>query len=158
MERTDVLTAKEKMLLDALEPRAVQEGVEIVDIEIVGAKKAPTIRVFVDTPDGVSFDVLSSAQAWIGDLLDEVDPFPGAYTMEVSSPGIDRPLRTLQHFQRFAGSTVRIRTCEPVDGRANFKGVLSVEGDVLQIEDGGETFRIPFSTVKKANLIGEIEF
>ena len=95
-----MLTHKEQSLLDAIEPRAQAEGIEIVTIEIVGAKKAPTIRVYIDTDHGVGFDELSSAQAWMGDLMDEIDPFPGAYTLEVSSPGIDRPLRTIEHFER----------------------------------------------------------
>lgn len=154
----DVLTAKEQMILDALEPRGSQEGVEIVDVEVVGAKKAPVIRIYIDTADGVSFDELSSAQAWMGDILDEVDPFPGAYTMEVSSPGIDRPLRTLEHFQRFAGGKASIRTASPIDGRANFKGAMSVDGSDILIEADGQTWRIPFESVKRANLIGEIEF
>ena len=100
-----MLSKKEQQLLDALAPRAEQEGVEIVTVDVVGAKKAPTIRVFIDTPDGVSFDELSSAQVWINDIMDELDPFPGAYPLEVSSPGIARPLRTPQHFARFAGDT-----------------------------------------------------
>lgn len=153
-----MLTAKEKMLLDALEPRAAQEGVEIVDIEIAGAKKAPVIRVYIDTPDGVSFDELSAAQAWIGDIFDEIDPFPGAYTMEVSSPGIDRPLRTHEHFTRFAGGKASIRTTNPIDGRANFKGVMSVDGDDILINVDGTEYCIPFDQIKRANLIGEIEF
>ena len=80
-----MLSKKEQQLLDALAPRAEQEGVEIVTVEVAGAKKAPTIRVYIDTPDGVSFDELSSAQAWINDLMDELDPFPGAYTLEAVS-------------------------------------------------------------------------
>ena len=105
-----MLSKKEQQLLDALAPRAEQEGVEIVTVEVAGAKKAPTIRVYIDTPDGVSFDELSSAQAWINDLMDELDPFPGAYTLEVSSPGIDRPLRTAEHFARFVGDTAVLKT------------------------------------------------
>ena len=115
-----MLTATEAKLLEALEPRAAQEGVEIVTIEVVGAKKAPTIRVYVDHPDGVSFDVLSSSQAWINDIMDAIDPFPGAYTLEVSSPGIDRPLRTAEHFARFAGEEAAIKLSAPVDGRASW--------------------------------------
>ena len=91
-----MLTAKEKSLLSALEPRAASEGVEIVTLEIVGSKKAPTIRVYIDTAaGGISFDELARypglgrPRSWT-----ELDPFPGAYTLEVSSPGIDRPLRT----------------------------------------------------------------
>lgn len=87
-----MLTAKEKSLLSALEPRAASEGVEIVTLEIVGSKKAPTIRVYIDAAGGISFDELARTQAWVGDVMDELDPFPGAYMLEVSSPGIDRPL------------------------------------------------------------------
>ena len=105
-----MLTAKEKKLLAALEPHAAEEGVEIVTVEIVGSKKAPTIRVYVDAPEGVSFDVLASSQAWINKIMDEIDPFPGAYMLEVSSPGIDRPLRTLEHFARFIGEQAVVKT------------------------------------------------
>ena len=82
-----MLTAKEQKLLDALEPTAAASGVEIVTLEIMGSKKAPTIRVFIDTEEGVSFDELASAQVWINRIMDEIDPFPGAYMLEVSSPG-----------------------------------------------------------------------
>lgn len=115
-----MLTAKERSLLAALEPTADAKGVEIVTIEIVGAKKAPTIRVFIDTPEGVSFDQLSGAQEWINQIMDDIDPFPGAYTLEVSSPGIDRALRTPQHFDRFAGETVQITCTSPVNGRSKW--------------------------------------
>jgi len=119
-----VLTGKEKKLLEALEPQAAENGVEIVTIEIVGSRRAPTIRVYVDAPGGVGFDELSKAQQWIGQKMDEIDPFPGAYTLEVSSPGIDRPLRTPQHFARFAGETVQVTCKTPINGRGKFTGKL----------------------------------
>ena len=155
-----MLTAKEQQLLDALAPRAEQEGVEIVTVEVAGAKKAPTIRVYIDTPDGVSFDELSSAQAWINDLMDELDPFPGAYTLEVSSPGIDRPLRTPEHFARFAGETVTVKTTGPIDGRSSFTGELLgfEDGCVMVAADGAGTFRIPYDNIKKARVKGTIDF
>ena len=155
-----MLTAKEKSLLSALEPRAASEGVEIVTVEVAGAKKAPTIRVYIDTPDGVSFDELSSAQAWINDLMDELDPFPGAYTLEVSSPGIDRPLRTPEHFARFAGETVTVKTTGPIDGRSSFTGELLgfEDGCVIVAADGADTFRIPYDNIKKARVKGTIDF
>ena len=114
-----MLGKKEQQLLDALAPRAAEEGVEIVTVEVVGAKKAPTIRVYIDVEGGVSFDELSAAQGWINDLMDELDPFPGAYTLEVSSPGIDRPLRTPEHFARFAGETVTVAAPSPALSRAS---------------------------------------
>ena len=153
-----MLSKKEQQLLDALAPRAEQEGVEIVTVEVAGAKKAPTIRVYIDTPDGVSFDELSSAQAWINDLMDELDPFPGAYTLEVSSPGIDRPLRTAEHFARFVGDTAVLKT-QPVDGRGSWPGAIaSVEGDVVVLDVDGAEARIPMDTIKRAHLKGTIDF
>ncbi len=166
-----MLSKKEQQLLDLLEPYAQTHKVEIITVEIIGAKKAPIIRVYIDAEGGVSFQELSSAQAWIGDMLDEIDPFPGAYTLEVSSPGIDRPLRTLSHFERAIGEEVRVKTLEPLSGRSNFKGTLcALEGTTLLIstehaEDDvdsststNESFRIPIESIKKANVIGKVEF
>ena len=154
-----MLTHKEQSLLDALEPRAAAEGIELVTLEIVGAKKAPTIRVYIDTEHGVSFDELSSTQAWMGEIMDEIDPFPGAYTLEVSSPGIDRPLRTLEHFERFAGEQCVVKTTSPVDGRSSFSGTLQgvEDGNVIVVVDG-EEHAIPHESVKKANVKGTIDF
>lgn len=154
-----MLSGKERQLLDALSPRAEAEGVEIVTVEIVGAKKAPTIRVFIDTPDGVGFDELASAQAWINAIMDELDPFPGAYSLEVSSPGIDRPLRTLEHFARFAGQTAVVKTSRPLDGRSSFSGaIVSAEGDEVVLDVDGEHVAIPFDGIKRAHLKGTIDF
>lgn len=154
-----MLTHKEQSLLDALEGRAAAEGIELVTLEIVGAKKAPTIRVYIDTDHGVSFDELSSTQAWMGEIMDEIDPFPGAYTLEVSSPGIDRPLRTIEHFERFAGEQCVVKTTSPVDGRCSFSGTLRgvVDGNVMVEVEGGE-YAIPYESVKKANVKGTIDF
>ena len=154
-----MLSAKEQQLLDALQSKADEEHVELVTIEIVGASKAPTIRVFIDTEDGVSFDQLSSAQAWINDIMDAIDPFPGAYTLEVSSPGIDRPLRTLEHFQRFAGETVVVKTAGKIDGKSTFNGTLcGVEGAEIIIETGNQQCRVPYDMVKRAHVKGIIDF
>lgn len=154
-----VLTHKEQQLLEALEPRAMAEGIELVTLEIVGAKKSPTIRVYIDTEHGVGFDELSSTQAWMGELMDELDPFPGAYTLEVSSPGIDRPLRTLDHFKRFVGEDCIVKTTFPVNGRSSFSGVLAdVKGDIVVIEIEGDRFEVPYGSIKKANIKGKIDF
>ncbi len=156
-----MLTAKERSLLEALEGRALQEGMEIVTVEIVGSRKAPTIRVYLDTPEGVSFDQIAVAQAWVNEIIDEIDPFPGAYTLEVSSPGIDRPLRTPEHFSRFAGEQAYVVTDGPIDGRSRFTGeLLGFDDDsqcvLLDLE--GESVRIPLASIKKAHVKGVVEF
>ena len=154
-----MLSGKEQSLLDALEPRASQEGVELVSLEIAGARKAPTIRVFIDTDHGVGFDELAAAQSWINEIMDEIDPFPGAYTLEVSSPGIDRPLRTPEHFQRFVGERAVVKTNGPVEGRSNFTGdIVSASDEAVVIDCDGTTYQIPFAQVKRANLKGTVSF
>lgn len=90
--------------------------------------------------------------------MDELDPFPGAYTLEVSSPGIDRPLRTAEHFARFVGDTAVLKT-QPVDGRGSWTGAIaSVEGDVVVLDVDGAEARIPMDTIKRAHLKGTIDF
>ena len=154
-----MLTRKEQQLLDALEPFAAANGIELVTLEIVGAKKSPTIRVYIDTEHGVSFDELSGAQAWINDVMDEIDPFPGAYMLEVSSPGIDRPLRTAEHFERFAGETVVVKTKSPVEGRSSFTGVLlGFEDGKVLVECDGARCVLPLELVKRANVKGTVDF
>ena len=157
-----MLSSKEASLLAALEPRAADEGIEIVTVEVVGSRKAPTIRVYLDTPEGITFEEITTAQAWVNEIMDELDPFPGAYTLEVSSPGIDRPLRTPEHFARFAGDEVYVMTTSPIDGRSRFNARLcgfdEGKGCVeLSMEDGAKT-DVPLGDIKKAHVKGVIDF
>lgn len=154
-----MLSAKEQQLLDALSPTAADQGIEIVTVEVVGSKKAPTIRVYIDCEGGVGFDELSSAQAWINDLMDRIDPFPGAYMLEVSSPGIDRPLRSEEHFRRFAGERAALALTEKHDGRMKFTGRLAgMEGKDVLLEVDGVVEAIPYDIIKKAHVIATIDF
>ena len=154
-----MLTAKEQGLLDALEAQAAEQGIEIVTIEVAGAKKAPTIRVFIDCEQGVGFDELASSQAWISDVIEGLDPFPGAYNLEVSSPGIDRPLRTVGHFKRFIGETVAVSTMAPIEGRSKWTGLLKEadeQGILLEVD--GQACPIEFDNIKHAQVKGIIDF
>lgn len=151
--------SKEQHILDSLSQVADDHGVEIVAVEALGSRKSPIVRIYIDTPSGVSFQVLSEAQEWIGQVLDEIDPYPGAYTMEVSSPGIDRPLRTPEHFKRFEGEQAKVSLKTPIGGRANFKGTISsVSDDGIELEYEGNSLAIGYDDIKRANLIGKIEF
>jgi len=143
-----MLTAKEKSLLAALEPRAASEGVEVVTVEIVGSRKAPTIRVYLDTAKGISFDEITAAQVWVNEIMDEIDPFPGAYTLEVSSPGIDRPLRTPEHFERFAGDEAYVVTNGPIEAvlRARSRALTPKPNACCSMSMArAATFRLPTS-------------
>ncbi|MDO5118050.1 MAG: ribosome maturation factor RimP [Eggerthellaceae bacterium] len=155
-----MLTKTEQGLLNALEAHAGEHGIEIVTVEVTGARKSPTIRVYIDTPNGVDFDELTRSQKWINELMEEIDPFPGAYVLEVSSPGIDRPLRTPEHFKRFVGSTVVVRASEAIDGRANWTAVLTAADDecITVCDDASNEARIPYEKIKRANVKGIIDF
>ncbi len=154
-----MLNAKEQSLLRALEPTAAQKGVEILTVEVIGSKKAPTIRVYIDTDHGVGFDELSESQVWINEIMERIDPFPGAYTLEVSSPGIDRPLRTPAHFAKAVGETAVVRTTKAIDGRASFTAIIvSANEDLLVLDMEGTSVEIPFELIKKAHVKGVIDF
>ena len=154
-----MLTAKEAQILEAIEAKNPNGELEIVSVEIVGAQKSPIVRVFINTEQGVSFDELAQAQAWIGELFDALDPFTGAYTLEVSSPGIDRPLRTSAHFEKACGSKVQIVTKAPIEGRSKFRGILQgLENNTLTLDCDGVEQSIEFEAIKKAHRIGTIDF
>ncbi len=147
-------------LIEALEPVAAEHGYEIVDAEILGSGKSPILRIYIDKEGGVNLDDISEAQQeWLEDVVDEKDIINGNYMLEVSSPGIDRPLRTREHFVRFAGENVKI-TAEPIDGRKRFNGKLQgMDGDDVVVEiDDGQVFHIPYDTIQTAKVKGKVEF
>ena len=144
-----MLTGKARMILEALEPHATAHDMEIVTVELVGSRKAPTIRVYLDCEGGIGFDELSSAQEWVNSVMDELDPFPG----------IDRPLRTLEHFSRFTGEKAQIVLKEPYLGRAKWVGILAgVEDNNVLLSVDGIDERLPYDQIKKAHIIGQIDF
>ena len=152
-----MLSSLEQKILDTLEKRASSTRFEVVSVSVVGPKNSPILRVYIDADGGVSFDELSESSSWIGPVIEELDPFSGAYTLEVSSPGIDRPLVKLDDFERFSGSKAHIRMHHPVSERRNFNGELcGVDGEDVLIDVEGEKFRLDFNDMSRANLIGSI--
>lgn len=151
---------KADMLIEELEPLAQDHGLDLVTVEVAGTRKNPILRVFLDTLEGgITLDQLAEAQEWVDAKVEELDPFQDAYTLEVSSPGIDRPLRKRGDYDRFAGETCVVYL-KKGEARSKYTGVLQgLEGDevVLSMEDGS-TERIPFERIKKANIIGRIDW
>ena len=130
---------------------------ELVDVEYVKEHDSWILRVFLDKPGGIDLDDCQSVSQILDKKLDEEDPIPGSYSLEVSSPGLERPLKKETDFQRFAGRKVQIRTYRGVHGRKNFEGVLEGLRDqnvLLQWE--GETIEIPMELIAKANLALEL--
>lgn len=137
-------------------PLAAQEGLELVDVEMGGPGGRQTLRLYIDKAGGVSLDDCTAVSRAVSAALDVEDPIEGAYDLEVSSPGLDRPLRTEEHFLKFAGSKVRIRTFGPLpecENRKTFVGILKgyEEGSIL-VDVDGRLFRVPHALVSKANV------
>lgn len=136
--------------------RGVVEGLdlELVHVEFVGRSPKSTLRVFIDSQDGVTLDDCQRVSKQLSVLLEVEDFIKGAFVLEVSSPGIERPLFKIDDYKRFRGREVRITTTEKIDERRKFKGLLqAVEGDevVLDCEDGKH--RLPFAEIRRANLV-----
>lgn len=138
---------------------AGKNGLELVHIEEKGAGKDKTLRIFIDKPEGVSVEDCSIVSNEFGDILDAEDLVHVEYTLEVSSPGLERELYSLKDFEKFAGSPAKVKTKAPVNGQKNFRGkILKIEGEEIFFDDvtnGGVSF--PYSTVAKANLEFDFE-
>ncbi len=140
------------------EPVAEGLGLELVDVVYATEYGKRILRIFIDKPGGVTIDDCSDLSREFSTVLDVEDPIPQSYTLEVSSPGLDRLLTKEKDFLRFAGRKVKIRTKEALDGRKNFKAtVTGVEnGKVLLKDADGKTWEIMLSNIEKARLEIEI--
>ena len=136
-------------------PLAQAEGMEIVEIELrhEGSRGGRVLRVYLDKPEGgPNVDDLSRVSRQLSDLLDTHDAVDGGYTLEVSSPGINRPLTRPEHFARFVGKRVRVRTRDRIEGRRSFLGILRAVGsEQITLTQEGAEYQIPFSVIEKSN-------
>ncbi len=138
-----------------LEPVLNANGFELVEVEVGGLGASTVLRLFVDKPGGgFTLDDCTAATRVVNPVLDEGDWFGGEYMLEVSSPGIDRPVRKTADFTRFAGEQVRVQTHAPVAGRKKFKGKLEgIEDGLIRVTvEDGELVSIHIENVKRANL------
>jgi ribosome maturation factor RimP len=139
-------------LLELLEPAVAAMGFELADIDAHFGRRG-LLRLYIDRQGGVTVDDCQRVSEQIGALLDVEDPLPGSYVLEVSSPGFDRRLRTLAHFERFTGENARVELKDPRDGRRKFTGrLVRVEGSDVLLEVDGELTRLPFSDIAVARL------
>ncbi len=143
-------------LWDLLEPVVTGMGYELVEIEYNPGSRHGLLRLYIDHEDGIVLDDCTDVSHQVSALLDVEDPIHGRYSLEVSSPGMDRPLRGIKDYERFTGEIVKIKTGMAIDGRRNFKGRLcGVEGDEINIECDGQQFYLPLASIEKARLVPE---
>lgn len=141
-------------LIRLLEPTVERLGYELVDLELKLGGRDGLVRLYIDKPDGVDLDDCETVSRQVGALLDVEDPIPGHYTLEVSSPGLDRRLTKLEHFRRFTGEDVRIKLRFPIEGRRNFRGSLkSADDESIEVEVDGKAHRLPLATIESARLV-----
>jgi ribosome maturation factor RimP len=139
-----------------INPKLVELGIELVDIQYTREGGRWFLRIFIDQPTGIGLEDCQLVSESIDPLLDEYDPIPHAYTLEVSSPGLDRPLKKPADFARFAGEHVKLTTFAPVEGRRKFKGkIIAAENHSITLDVQGDKFVLPFEQVASARLSPE---
>lgn len=123
-------------------------------VEFISQGRHSVLRVYIDRPEGILIDDCEAVSRQVSGILDVEDPISGEYTLEVSSPGMDRPLFTLEQFAKHAGEQVKIRLRSPYEGRRNYQGILRgvEEQDVVVLVDDHE-YLLPIDSIDKANII-----
>jgi ribosome maturation factor RimP len=153
-----------EQLWQLAEPHIAGAGLELVELDFNREAEGWVLRVYIDRPwlpdqpedpsVGIGFDECERVSRDLSAALDVADAINHAYRLEVSSPGIDRPLRRARDFQRFAGRQVKVRTVDMVDGRRNFSGTIrGAVGDVVEVECDGRSYQIPVSAIARAHLV-----
>ena len=139
------------------EPGVQALGCELVDVEYAADGGRNVLRVYIDRPEGITVDYCAKVRRQVSAVLDVEDPIPEGYTLEVSSPGLDRPLVKRADFERFAGREVKVRMREAQSGRRNFKGTLEgVQGDAIVLQVDQERFSLPMARIERARLVPQL--
>ena len=138
-----------------IEPVVEGMGYEVVDIEYRPHPTDGLLRIYIDGPNGIVLEDCSAVSLQVSSVLDVEDPIPGQFNLEISSPGMDRPLRKAADFERFAGSTVKIKLTVPtLEGQRNFTGKLKgIENEDVVLEMDGETHYLALDSIDKARIV-----
>ncbi len=144
------------MVEELIAPGLSELGIELVDVTYSKEGGRQFLRIFIDQPGGIGLEDCRRVSEYVDPLLDEHDPIPHAYTLEVSSPGIERPLKKPADFERFTGRQISLNTFAAVAGKRKFKGLLKSAGNqTVTLEVDGESFVIPMEQVASARLVAE---
>lgn len=154
-----LLTFMTMPLESLIAPALAVMGFELVSCKFVSESGRRTLRVYVDSPAGLTVDDCIHISRQINAILDAEASIDGAYDLEVSSPGLDRPLITLAHFQRFIDKEVKIKLHNPLEGRRHFTGkLLSAKENSVQILVDEKIVDLDFNNIEKANLVPDVRF
>jgi len=146
----------EHKLTDMLRPSVEQVGKELLGVEFISAGNNSILRLFIDHENGIDVDDCAEVSRQVGAILDVEDPISSEYSLEVSSPGVDRPLFDLAHYEAVIGETVEIKLSISLNGRRKFKGLLqAIENDTLVVVVDGIDYELPYSNIDKANLVAK---
>lgn len=152
------MTIKTQQLETLLEPVVSSMAYEFVGMEFISQGRHSILRIYIDAENGVSVEDCAKVSHQLSAVLDVEDPIAGEYSLEVSSPGLDRPLFRLSHYEQFIGSEVKFRTLRPQleNGQRKFKGTINaVKNDNVIFIVDNETLSVPFTNIDKANLIAK---
>ncbi len=147
-------TMTEDEIRRLLEPTVEQMGYELVDLEARIGGRSGLLRLYIDREGGVGLDDCERVSNQVSGLLDVEDPIPGEYSLEVSSPGLDRPLTRPAHFERFSGSEAKIVLRAPLDGRRRFRGwIEGLDGECVRLRVDGQLFSLRIADIESARLV-----
>lgn len=144
-------------LRQLIEPAVTALGYELVGVEYAAQGRGSTLRVYIDSANGISAADCQRVSHQVSGVLDVEDPIKGHYALEISSPGLDRPLFTLEQFEQFVGHKIKLRLNVPLDGQRNFVGLLLGVNDAhVTIKEDDKDFSLPVDNIDKARLVPEI--
>ena len=147
----------EQKLTELLRPAVEETGKTLLGIEYLSAGNNSVLRLFIDHENGINVDDCAEVSRQVGALLDVEDPISSEYSLEVSSPGVDRPLFELAHFQEVVGETINVKLSMPLNGRRKFKGPLvAIENDTLVVQVDSIDYELAITNVDKANLVAKL--
>jgi ribosome maturation factor RimP len=141
-----------------LQPLVESLGYEFVGLEYLNMPKQSVVRLYIDAAAGVGLEDCETVSREVAALLDVEDPISGHYSLEVSSPGLDRPLFSKAHYEQFTGEEVAISLFAPQDGRRKFKGLLQgIEGNMVKVQVDGTDYVLTFGNIAKARLVPDYD-
>lgn len=155
MDRVAVSNAE---MLERIEPLVESLGYELVDVECRIGGRDGVLRIFVDAAEGITLDDCELVSRQVSAWLDVEDPIPGQYRLEISSPGLDRILRTPGHFRRFVGEEIKVELVQALEGRRRFRGRLeALDGEEIVVNVDGVAWRLPLKMIEQARLVPVLE-